>query len=263
MAGGAGLRRARLRALTSVVDSGAQFAMDGSPRSEQEDLPTPRLRTNLVEQFVETLVMVQHGGDQQKFARHLATVQYAFVSLDQLRALLEHMQQPEMAQEEGCKSSLSYLDGGNYTMGGGFVELRQIASDTLQLRLTSPQIKSTSRVSEGVPVQLSRQQSADDASQTCWVGGIPDNTSVEQLKELMGQFGVVDSCSMRAKPGGSSYAFVKYTSASAAQAALGGSAALGGVQLKVDKVDYDRLKARRGRKASIGASNAVWEAARG
>ena len=74
---------------------------------------------------------------------------------------------------------------------GGVEALRQIASDTLQYRLTTPKIQSTARVSEGVPVALSRMASADDAARTCWVGAVPDNTSVQQVEEVMAQFGEI------------------------------------------------------------------------
>ena len=158
----------------------------GSPQAAQEAARLP-----FVESFVETLVVMRHGGDQTAFARHLATVQYAFVSLHELRALLESMDQDEMANEEGCRSALEFLDGGYYTIGSSYVELRQIASDTLQYRLTTPKIQSTARVSEGVPVALSRMASADDAARTCWVGAVPDNTSVQQVEEVMAQFGEI------------------------------------------------------------------------
>lgn len=233
----------------------------GSPHPAQE----LGARLPFVESFVETLVVMRHGGDQTAFARHLATVQYAFVSLDELRALLESMHQDEMANEEGCRSALEFLDGGYYTIGSinSYVELRQIASDTLQYRLTTPKIQSTARVSEGVPVALSRQASTDDAARTCWVGAIPDNTAVQQVEDTMAQFGKIASCSMRAKSGGGSYAFVVFESSSAAVTAQGGTVLLGGSQLKVKSVDHERLQARKGRRASIGASNAVWQAARG
>ena len=175
----------------------------GSPQAAQEAARLP-----FVESFVETLVVMRHGGDQTAFARHLATVQYAFVSLHELRALLESMDQDEMANEEGCRSALEFLDGGYYTIGSSYVELRQIASDTLQYRLTTPKIQSTARVSEGVPVALSKQASTDDVARTCWVGAIPDNTAVQQVEDTMAQFGKIASCSMRAKSGGGSYAFV-------------------------------------------------------
>ena len=214
-------------------------------------------RTSLVEQFVETLIVMKHGGDQQAFATTLASVQFAFLSVDKLRAVLQGMQQEEMAAEEGCKSAFTYLDGGNYMLGKAFVELRQIASDTLQYRLVESHIESTAG-----PVALSRQVSTDDATRTCWVGGIPDKTSVEQLQQTMAQFGSVISCSMRAKTGGS-YAFVVFSSSSEARTAQEGKVTLNGVALQVDSVDLERLHARKGRRASIGASNAVWEAVRG
>ena len=230
----------------------------GSPQAAQEAARLP-----FVESFVETLVVMRHGGDQTAFARHLATVQYAFVSLHELRALLESMDQDEMANEEGCRSALEFLDGGYYTIGSSYVELRQIASDTLQYRLTTPKIQSTARVSEGVPVALSKQASTDDVARTCWVGAIPDNTAVQQVEDTMAQFGKIASCSMRAKSGGGSYAFVVFESSSAAVTAQGGTVLLGGSQLKIKSVDHERLQARKGRRASIGASNAVWQAARG
>ena len=247
-----------LKPLLGFVD-GAQLsaAMDAADQEQAQR------RTSLVEQFVEALIVMKHGGDQQAFAEHLASVQFAFVSEDKLRAVLHSMQQEEMAMEEGCKTAFEYLDGGNYMLGNAFVQIRQIARDTLQYRLVASKIESTARVSEGVPVALSRQPSRDDAGRTCWVGGIPDKTSVEQLQQLMAQFGEVVSCSMRAKPAGGSYAFVVYASSSEAQAAQNGTLTLGGAELKVDSVDLDRLHARKGRRASIGASNAVWEAARG
>ena len=232
----------------------------GSPQPPRDDA-----RLQFVESFVEALVVMRHGGDQTAFARHLATSQYAFVALDELRGLLESIHQDEMANEEGCRSALELLDGGYYTIGSSFVELRQIASDTLQYRLTSPRIQSSSHVSEGVPSSkpLSRMASTDDAARTCWVGQIPDNTSVQQVEDQMAQFGRIVSCSMRAKPGGASYAFVVFESSSAAVAAQSATVLLGGARLKVDSVDYERLQARKGRRASIGASNAVWQAARG
>ena len=73
----------------------------GSPQAPAQE----GARLPFVESFVETLVVMRHGGDQTAFARHLATVQYAFVSLDELRALLESMHQDEMANEEGCRSA--------------------------------------------------------------------------------------------------------------------------------------------------------------
>ena len=225
--------------------------MDSTDQEEAQQ------RTSLVEHFVETLIVMKHGGDQQAFATNLASVQFAFLSVDKLRAVLHGMKQEEMAAEEGCKSAFGYLDGGNYMLGNAFVELRQIASDTLQYRLVASHIQST-----GGPVALSRQLSTDDATRTCWVGGIPDKTSVEQLQQAMARFGSVVSCSMRAKTGGS-YAFVVYSSSTEARSAQEGQVSLNGEALIVNSVDLERLHARKGRRASIGASNAVWEAARG
>lgn len=235
-----------------------------SPRSHDLARQEAEVRTSLVGNFVETLVMMLHGGDQTAFAGQLAVAQFAFVSVDEMGTILEHMEQGEMAREEGCKQAFDLLDGGHYAISDTVVELRQIASDTLQYRLTPYQIESTARVSEGVPVPLGRHNSVDDAALTCWVGGIPNKTSVQQVEDLMAQFGFVESCSMRAKQNGGSYAFVKFSAASSAVKAQAAAPVLmGGVKLKVDKVDYSMLQARRGTKATIGASNAVWQAARG
>lgn len=261
------LARQQLSVPTARLGCSAMEGIPGASGARRERLSTVdqvefQRRASLVEQFVETLIVMKHGGDQRAFAENLATAQFAFVSVDKLRPVLQSMQQEEMAAEDGCKAAFEGLDGGTYTLGNAFVELRQIARDTLQYRLVASQIESAARTSEGVPVAVSRQPSSDDATRTCWVGGIPDKTSVEQLKQQMAQFGEVVSCSMRAKPGGS-YAFVVYATSSGALAAQEGQLSLGGVELKVDSVDLERLQARKGRRASIGASNAVWEAARG
>ena len=249
-----------------------------SPRTQRDAAAareTMQRRANLVQQFFEALVAMRYRGDRGTFASNLAAVHYSFVTVEDVRVVLESMMEMELAKEDGCTTAFALLDEGLFELAPQhFVELHQIACDTLQYRLHGGlQIQST--LPEGVPEPQSQQSSAADAARTCWVGGLPDGTTVEQVVELMGQFGKVDSGSMRDKSqgagthlnSGSSYAFVKFEDASSAVAAtrhvLTTPLLLGACELKVEKVDHEMLQARRGRKASIGASNAVWEASRG
>jgi hypothetical protein len=250
-----------------------------SPRTRARDAAALQRRASLVQQFFETLVVMKHRGDRTAFATNLARRQWGFVTEDEVRLVLESMMETELSKEEGCKEAFELLDEGVFEIGPkNYVQLKQIAKDTLQFSFHAVRIQTADAMSEGIPgmpYPLSRQTSSDEATRTCWVGGLVSGTTPEALSDALSMFGGVESVSIRDKGphagntghGANSWAFVRFLGAPAAANAvretLTTPVMLDGVELSIQPVDTEMLEARKAESGMVGASAAVWGAARG
>ena len=91
---------------------------------------------------------------------------------------------------------MDLLHEGMYDLGDrSYVQLRRISADMMQYRRHTVDISRSSRPSEGIP----RASSEDEAARTCWVGGIPNGLPAKAVEELFGQFGEVESATIRNK----------------------------------------------------------------
>ena len=104
---------------------------------------------------------------------------------------------------------------------------------------------------------LEKSRNRKEARKTCWVGGIPKDTSEEQISEAFSAYGTVIAVTVRGKEEDfGTWAFVKYGSGREVAVAISAGMTLAGATLSVKAVDVKSLDTSVVRKQGSAAS--VW-----